>query len=184
MSGRIANYSIFNLRLSCLEPSLRLPGRALIKSDQCASVRKRPGYRHIAKRSDAPNPAVSKQIHPWWSSPSGIVNVPVCPQLAHRGRPDGWGDQLDQYFVRARRQPTYIDNVIVTRNPPKRTPGSPSSRGAYKLMPQLVGFCDPGGARCRGMGTAVRIGPTELFIAHLALGTCDGNHPGAKSCAS
>jgi hypothetical protein len=45
------------------------------------------------------------------------------------------------------------------------------------LMPQLVSFCDPGGVGCRGMGTAVRVGPTALAHNHLPPNRCDANHP-------
>jgi hypothetical protein len=41
------------------------------------------------------------------------------------------------------------------------------------LLPQRVGFCDPGGEECRGMRTTVQVEPTKSSITPLAFETCD-----------
>jgi hypothetical protein len=40
----------------------------------------------------------------------------------------------------------------------KRNPGQFTLSGFYRLLPQLVGYCDPGGVGVSGDGDAARIG--------------------------
>ena len=59
----------------------------------------------------------------------------------------GWGKRLDRHK--------------------KKTPGSSRSQGFYRLLPQLVGSCDPGGVGVSG--DAARRGLFNIHTYNFAL---------------
>jgi hypothetical protein len=59
----------------------------------------------------------------------------------------------------------HIGEMEIRIDPPqKRTPGSPRSRGFYRLLPQLVGS-SVRAAGCRGM-VAARMGAFDKVLFH------------------
>jgi hypothetical protein len=63
----------------------------------------------------------------------------------------------------------------------KINPGQSKHPGSLQVDTSACRLLRSGRRGVSGDGDAVRIGPTKAFITQLALGTCDGNHPPARS---